>query len=73
MFGKHAKKNFIELSKEDAVRFIRGEDMDTKPEGVEDGYVILKYEGVPLGCGLLKEGHIKNMVPKAKRLEVEFI
>ena len=71
MFGKLAKRNFLELSREDAIRFIRGEDLDSK-EG-DDGYVILKHKGIPLGCGLLKEGHIKNMVPKAKRLDVEFI
>lgn len=74
IFGNHATRNIIKLSVEDAIRYIKGEDLkvEVKPD-ISDGYVILKYSGFPLGCGLLKNGKIKNMIPKAKRLDVKYI
>lgn len=69
MFGRHAKKGIVELGREDAKRFMRGEDLETQKEG--KGYAIIKYNGYPLGVGLMKGKEIKNQVPRAKRLEVE--
>ena len=46
---------------------------ETNCNGVTDGYVILKYKNFFLGCGLLKEGKLKNMIPKAKRIRVDLL
>jgi NOL1/NOP2/fmu family ribosome biogenesis protein len=41
--------------------------------GASDGYVLLVHRDQPLGCGLLRGDSIRNMLPKAKRLELKFI
>jgi len=73
LFGRHAKRNAIGLDKKQALAFIRGEDLEVEPGEATDGYVILRYLGFSLGCGLLKGRDVKSMLPKARRLEVEFI
>ncbi len=74
LFGKHATKNFISLSKEQAQAYAKGEDIElTQPTGSTEGYVLLKYLDYPLGCGLLKNGNVKNVLPKERRMKVEFL
>ena len=75
-FGKYDKKNFILLNKEDALSYIKVEDLEFLQDEIKEateGYVLLKYSNFPLGCGLLKGKHLKNMLPKAKRLKLEFL
>ncbi len=71
LFGGRADRNAIDLSKERAIAYIRGDDLEAD-EG-SDGYVILRYNGSVLGCGFLKGKAIQNMLPKAKRQNVKFI
>ena len=74
LVGKHARKNFIELSRDDAVRYIQGEDIDLSkkiPENVAAGYVIVKYKGYILGCANFKEGNMKNQLPKSRRMRIK--
>lgn len=74
--GSHVTRNIIDASKEQAIAYARGGDFPLgkgKPEGVSDGYVLVRYDGAALGCGLLQGGTIKNMLPKAKRLELRYI
>lgn len=75
LFGRSMSKAIVELHREDACRFMQGLDLslpDYSEVDFDDGYVLLQYDGYPLGCGLLKDGKIKNMLPRAKRLELEF-
>ncbi|MHC1635219.1 MAG: methyltransferase RsmF C-terminal domain-like protein [Candidatus Methanospirareceae archaeon] len=67
IFGKYATKNIVELSEEEKEDYIRGFDLK-KDLNIEEGYVILKYKGDVLGCGLYRDGKIKNQVPKARVL-----
>jgi hypothetical protein len=75
LFGKHATKNFVALSKEQTQAYLRGEDIQltSMPKGVTEGYILLKYMDYPLACGLLKGSRIKNVLPKARRMKIEFI
>ena len=73
IFGKHATKNVLELEKKDAQNAITGFDLEIKESACSDGYVILKYKNFFLGCGLLKDGKVKNMIPKAKRIRVDLL
>jgi hypothetical protein len=73
VFGHLAKNNLVMLEKEKAKEFIEGFDLSVKNHDCTDGYVILKYQNYPLGCGLLRGNEIKNMLPKAKRMSVEFL
>jgi len=76
LIGKYAKKSVIKLTKENALRFIRGENLDLSVDEILDvsgGYILVTYLGFPLGCGLLKGNYVKNMIPKPKRLDLEFL
>jgi len=74
--GKQVTRNIVDATREQAIVYARGTDF--KPDssavsGITDGYVLVRYEGASLGCGLLQKGMVKNMLPKAKRLELKFI
>lgn len=73
LFGSHASRGIVDLSKEQALRYTRGEDLRLTDNKTTDGYVLLKYLDFPLGCGMLKNSIIKNMLPKAKRIEAKFL
>jgi hypothetical protein len=72
-FGRLAGSGVITLDKKHAKEFAEGYDIDVKGHGCTDGYVILKYHDRPLGCGMLRENKIKNMLPKAKRMSLELL
>lgn len=79
LFGKHATRNVVNVDKENARMYCAGQDLQLKetPENVTDGYVIVSYQGEPLGCGLLRTTglkiEIKNMLPKGRRMNVEWL
>ncbi|MBU0591769.1 hypothetical protein KKF81_06825 [Candidatus Micrarchaeota archaeon] len=74
IFGKYANQNIIMLTKKQAEDYVFGMDLKIDDyASVTDGYVILKYANSSLGCGFLKNNVVKNMLPKAKRLELKFI
>lgn len=62
------KKNFYNAAKEEATRWISGENISIKTEQLE-GYVIIKYHEDTIGCGKFKEGEILNAVPKDRRIQ----
>ena len=72
MFGKYATKNIITLTQEEVDKVIRGLDIEIEDERVreiEEGYVIMRsHLGDYLGVGLYRNGRIKNMIPKARRI-----
>ena len=71
LFGQHITKNKVALSKEQAVLYLSGESFPI--ETPEEGYVLVIYNNIPLGCALLKAGRLKNMLPKARRSAVQFL
>jgi NOL1/NOP2/fmu family ribosome biogenesis protein len=74
LFGARIKKSVITLDREQAIAFAKGNDIPiTDPQDATDGYVLLKYQDISMGCGLLKAGNLKNMLPKAKRLDVKYL
>jgi NOL1/NOP2/fmu family ribosome biogenesis protein len=74
LFGKHATKNFILFTREQAQAYARGEDIELSGKvNATDRYVLLKYLDFPLACGMLKNKIIKNVLPKARRAKVEFL
>ena len=68
MIGKRARKNIVELDKEDAELWSMGNDIDKEFDVY--GFVILKHKKDFIGCGKYKEGKIFNYVPKERRLRV---
>lgn len=64
LVGAKARKGVIELSDEEAKKWLRGEDLESDVRG----YVILKWRSYILGCGKGDGKFIRNFVPKDRRL-----
>jgi NOL1/NOP2/fmu family ribosome biogenesis protein len=75
LFGKHVSKNFVSLAKVQAQSYMKGQDLELEisPKTASDGYILLRYMGSPLACGLLKGNKVKNVLPKPRRSEVKFL
>jgi len=63
--GTHAKKGIVDITYDECVRWMSGEDITR--EGVT-GYVILKWKDLILGCGKGNGRYIKNWIPADRRL-----
>lgn len=72
-FGSHVKKNIVSLDKEQTLKFIAGEDLEMENKEISSGYVCVKYETFPIGCAIFKNNKLKNMIPKSRRIKLEFI
>lgn len=76
LFGRQVTKNYIVLSPDQTKSFVKGEDLRLSEEQIgtcTDGYILLRYLEYPLGCGFLQAKTVKNLLPKAKRLELKYI
>lgn len=76
VMGLHVTKSDVELTKEQALIFAKGQDVKLSPaqlSSLRDGYILMRFQTFPLGCGLLQLGNVKNQLPKAKRLALKFI
>lgn len=76
LFGLHAKKNALYLTKENAINYMNGYSLileNSETESCSNGLVFVFYQGLALGSGLLVDTSLKNMLPKAKRTEIRFI
>lgn len=71
-FGDRVERNLVVVDDERARRYVAGEDLDRSAvEEVEasTGWVLVRDEqGRNLGCGLLREAVVENVVPKGRRL-----
>lgn len=63
----NATKNVIEVSPEQADKWMRGEDFEF--EGDSKGFVIIKSKDEIFGCGMHKNGIVRNMVAKERRIK----
>ena len=76
IFGALATRNTITLSRNQTLKYLQGLDIKPGNEDVVDathGYILLRYDRYALGCGLFQDGHVKNMLPRAKRIELEHL
>ena len=64
--GPHAKKNVLELSDEEARKWMKGEDLEKEIDA--KGFLIIKHGDDYLGCGKAKDKKIFNYVSKVRRL-----
>lgn len=72
-FGRHATRNVLTLSGDQARRFLRGADQAVPWDG-EWGYLIVAHDLVddrePIGVGLYLRGKLRSQVPKGRRRDL---
>ena len=64
LLGDRATKNVVEVSRQQAENYFKGEDLEA--EGLSDGAVLLALEGRVIAAGAAEAGKIKNTVPKSR-------
>ncbi|MBE8539860.1 methyltransferase RsmF C-terminal domain-like protein [Geoglobus acetivorans] len=64
LLNDELRKNVVELSRDEMIRWLRGEDIERDVQG----YVVLKWKTYWLGCGRGNGKIIRNFVPKDRRL-----
>ena len=72
-FGRHARRNVVELDGQAAQRFVAGEDQPVDWDG-DWGYLVVAHtiagEREPLGVGLFIDGELRSQVPKGRRRDL---
>ena len=69
IIGPLAKKNFLEVSDEQANEWLRGNDLDNIKNNFDETFIILKNKDDFIGCGKYKEGRILNYVARERRIK----
>jgi NOL1/NOP2/fmu family ribosome biogenesis protein len=59
------KRNIITLDKKQLKTWFQGQDLDIKVK--KQGYVVLRFENIIVGCGKATQNKILNFVPKERR------
>jgi NOL1/NOP2/fmu family ribosome biogenesis protein len=67
LFAKQIKK-YIKLNEKQLGAWFRGEDISDEKVSFS-GFFVLKHNEDFVGCGLVKDGKIKNYVPKDRRIK----
>ena len=67
IIGKHATRNVVKISDEEAYRFLRGETLEIEAD-VERGYVIVTTAEDVIGCGFY-DGKLRSLIPSKYRIE----
>jgi len=71
LIGKHATKNVVFISQEEASDFMKG--MILKCDEELHGYVIVRTDKFILGCGFCKDGKLISMIPKRYRFQDSWV
>ncbi|MCD6512233.1 MAG: hypothetical protein J7K61_01340 [Thermoplasmata archaeon] len=68
--GKNATRNVALVDDENAMKFLRGEDINEyeEMECEKHNFIIVKRGNDTIGVGILRDGYIENLVPKARRI-----
>lgn len=74
-FAAEARRNVVDVDDGEAEAFLRGDAIelprgDRRREAIERGYIVIRYRGVPLGCGEWrgKDERLLSCVPKGRRV-----
>lgn len=66
MFKDQITKNILELNNEQALEWLKGNDLDIK---MDNSWKILKHKNEFLGCGKSTGEKISNFMPKERRIK----
>jgi len=74
MFGHLVTRSIVRVTRENAEAYCLGKDFDVSAGEIGDsvrGFVMVAFDNLPLGCGLLKDGRIENQLPKPNRMKLD--
>ena len=66
----------VQIDRIQAQEYISGKDLILESDAKEtplNGYVAVFYDTYCLGCGFLKNGAVKNVLPKEKHLNLKYL
>ena len=66
IIGPTAKKNILEISKEQARDWLKGIDLETEEK--LKGFILIKHKKDFMGTGKIKNKKVLNFVPKGRRI-----
>ncbi len=66
-FGSHATENTLDVTEGQARTFVEGDTVELETREVDLGYVVVRFDGHVLGCGLYFPGELRSQVPKGRR------
>lgn len=67
LFKDQITKNVFDLNSDQAEQWIKGEELNIKPD--KRGFLIMKYKDDFIGTGKASENKIGNYIPKNRRLK----
>jgi len=72
MVGKKAKRNIAILDDEEAKQFAEGNDVHRFDDIECDmhNFIIVKRGEDVIGVGIMRDGYIENLIPKARRMKI---
>ena len=62
LFGRHATRNVIDLDGDALLAFLKRENLDC-PLPLDPGFVIIRWKGTVLGCGVYGKGKLRSQIP----------
>jgi len=65
LFGLHATRNVIDLEGDALQAFLKREPIDG-PLPIEPGFVIVRWQGKVLGCGVYGKGKLRSQLPEKR-------
>jgi NOL1/NOP2/fmu family ribosome biogenesis protein len=68
VLGRLATRNVIELSEEQTKQLINGGSLSVEAD-VENGFVLLKWQGFAVGVGFYKRPALKSQIPRFRPVE----
>ena len=70
LLGSHISENALSLTTNDARHYINGESLTVR---ANEGVAAVFYRSVCLGSGTVRQGMLKPLLPKARRMHVELL
>lgn len=70
LLGRHATRNVIDVGDADAKALINGGELRMEADpGVENGFVLLRWRGFPIGVGHYRRPVLKSQIPRIRPVE----
>jgi NOL1/NOP2/fmu family ribosome biogenesis protein len=68
VIGRHATRNVVDVDDEQAKVLINGGDVQVEAD-VEDGFVLLRWKGFPIGVGHYRRPVLRSQIPRIRPVE----